>query len=166
MSFFHTPGAEILWTWHMSRSAGRPVVGAAVDPNFFLRLSFGARFASPGAESVYAATVTLISRDSGRAYHHTVPWQWRTDLGNEIMFQLMWLRAADATQDERGLFLFQPTLVFLYQESVGGDNEYIPTDLKELWTGESEYAVTPEPHYILMEGVSLYQRRRPNPYLA
>jgi hypothetical protein len=148
VSLFHTPGLQIIWIWHMSATSGGPKQDIAVNPDGFLRLSFGARFDSPGVESEYLATMTLISRDSGKQYHYPVPWSWTTNLGKQIMWQLFWSRAADATQDERGLFLFQPTLVSLDQ----GERSEWPDQSIAFWDGRSSFAIAEEPHYLLMEG--------------
>jgi hypothetical protein len=172
--FFHTPEVQILWTWHNGRSDGRPKDDAAIDPEGFMRLSFGCRIVPPPPVDTevsfgagYIAMMTLISRDSGRAYHHYVPWEWaaadaeHAPSGTEIMFQLFWPRAADATNDKRGIFLFQPTLIALYYPNKIMYMGDYPDELRpvDAWYGKSAYAVAESPHYLLIEGASLWGRR-------
>jgi hypothetical protein len=144
VSVFNTPGLRIFDLWHNGDSG----VNTAVNPDGGLRLSFTAQLKLAGHAPLYVATMTLISRASGKQYHYPIPASWRADIGNnQVIYQLLWARAANATGDEKGLFLFQPTIVFLNQAEV--DTGY-QTELR--WAGFSEFAIAEEPHYLLMEG--------------
>jgi hypothetical protein len=135
---FHSPGARIMW---MDVHCGGVNRDVAV-PNQSLRLLFGLQFDnSLRIRSGYFYLGFYLYQDGSRSGGTWSGWT-STQMpasGGNIWVSYSWSQATHATGGRHGLLLYRPQVIFNTWGAGGG------------LTGDDEFAVAEEDHYIYIE---------------
>ena len=137
MSIFHTPKCRIHWTDVMQGNTHNQAVSTA---SFMLKFDFSLDPSIWYTAGYFSADFAILQDD--RRIGGAVFGGWTaTDLpcrpAPELWLSYWWSRAANATNQRSGLFIFRPTIRF----TMWASGTPIP----------GEFAVAEEDHYFLIE---------------
>jgi hypothetical protein len=140
VTVYHSPRCRIGWTNVVSDGVDRNVVIPDRPLTLFFGLEFDNNIRFQGGE--FYLRWVLIHAVSGQIYSHLwsgwTPTQMPSAGGN-IWVSTTWSQATILTNGARGMFLYQPRASFWIIPPGGG------------FSGDDEFAVAEEDHYILFE---------------